>query len=161
MVASISCHYSISNAPSPEQSCASSNSSKGQEEKIWLWRPTFRISSITKTLTTIFHVLNTHKEIKLPQEKQTFPLNANMSLYCPYHCISGHNLDECCTFRDLVYDWHEKGTLDWNVIADQKKNSYSLQQRKSQKNYLVTHHQTKTLASLILMENLFLDTGRR
>ena len=45
-------------------------------------------------------------------------LNYDKNKYCPYHRRHGHNLENCWTFKDIIYDLVEANVFNWNTLIE-------------------------------------------
>ena len=68
------------------------------------------------TLADMFIKLESAKAIELPPTKPETP-NCDQNKYCPFHRRHGHNIDDCWTFRDAVYDMVEADVFEWDVLV--------------------------------------------
>ena len=72
------------------------------------------------TLADMFIELESTKAIELPPAKPETP-NCDQNKYCPFHRTHGHNINDCWTFRDAVYDMIEANVFECNVLVKRAK----------------------------------------
>ena len=68
----------------------------------------------------MFIELDGTKAIELLPTKPEAP-NCDQSKYCPFHRRRGHNIDDCWTFRDIVYGMVEADLFEWDVLIEKAK----------------------------------------
>ncbi|MQM20976.1 hypothetical protein Taro_054006 [Colocasia esculenta] len=71
---------------------------------------------LPESLGDIFFALMSCDAIQLPPQKEGVHPRADTSKYCPYHRAPGHEIHNCFTFRDWVYDLNEQGRINWDDI---------------------------------------------
>ena len=72
------------------------------------------------TLTNMFIELENAKAIELPPARPEM-LHSDQSKFCPFHRRHGHNIDDCWTFRDIVYDMADADVFEWDVLIKRAK----------------------------------------
>ena len=72
------------------------------------------------TLADMFIELEEAKALEFPPVRPELP-NCDRNKYCPLHRMHGHNINDCWTFRDLVYDMVEADVLEWDVLVKRAK----------------------------------------
>ncbi|MQM08187.1 hypothetical protein Taro_041040 [Colocasia esculenta] len=91
---------------------------------------------LSETLSDIFLALISKEAIRLPPERPLNP-SVDQTRYCIFHRQPGHTIDQCFTFKDLVYDLHEQSRIDWTalrrVIGDIKEWQRQQQQQRQQR----------------------------
>ncbi|MQM00743.1 hypothetical protein Taro_033486 [Colocasia esculenta] len=70
---------------------------------------------LPETLSDIFLALLSTDAIRLPPERPLNP-SVDQTRYCVFHRQPGHTIDQCFTFKDLVYDLHEQHRIDWTAL---------------------------------------------
>ena len=68
----------------------------------------------------MFIELEDAKAIELPLAMPELP-NCDQSKYYPFHRVHGHNINDCWTFRDIVYDMLEADVFEWDVLVKRAK----------------------------------------
>ncbi|MQM19532.1 hypothetical protein Taro_052538, partial [Colocasia esculenta] len=61
----------------------------------------------------IFFSLISCDAIQLPPQKKGVHPRADTSKYSPYHRALGHEIHNCFTFSDWVYDMNDQGRINW------------------------------------------------
>ena len=82
-------------------------------------RPGLKRSSyppLPESLEDIFFALLAANAIQLPQPKESMNPNVDKFKYCPYHRMPGHELRNCFTFKDWIYDMNDEGRINWHDV---------------------------------------------
>ncbi|MQL93220.1 hypothetical protein Taro_025864 [Colocasia esculenta] len=69
----------------------------------------------------IFFALISCNAIQLPPQKEGVHPRADTSKYCPYHRAPSHEIHNCFTFRNWVYDMSYQGRINWDDIKVHEK----------------------------------------
>ena len=73
--------------------------------------------SLPQPWTAVFWSLLNQNALKLPPERpQAWLEHLDKTKFCAYHRMSGHDLTQCYTVRDLIYDLNDEGIIDWSNI---------------------------------------------
>lgn len=69
------------------------------------------------SFVTAITILMGNGQVQLPPERKTAPYpGLDLTKYCPFHRSPGHTLETCWDARDLIYDLHETGRIDWDAL---------------------------------------------
>ncbi|MQM00555.1 hypothetical protein Taro_033293, partial [Colocasia esculenta] len=71
---------------------------------------------LPETLEDIFFAFMSCDAIQLPPQRENTNPRVDTSRYCPYHRNHGHDITNCFTFRDWVYDMNDQGRVNWDDV---------------------------------------------
>ena len=73
--------------------------------------------SLPQPWTAVFWSLLNQNALQLPPERpQAWSEHLDKTKFCAYHRMPGHDLTQCYTVRDLIYDLNDEGRIDWSNI---------------------------------------------
>ncbi|MQM20914.1 hypothetical protein Taro_053944, partial [Colocasia esculenta] len=95
---------------------------------------------LPETLEDVFFALMSCDAIRLPPQRESVNPRVDTSKYCPYHRAPYHDINNCFTFRDWVYDMNDQGRINWEdvKVAIAKSRPLQLILPKSQEDVHVT-----------------------
>ncbi|MQM09418.1 hypothetical protein Taro_042290 [Colocasia esculenta] len=73
-------------------------------------------SALPESLGDIFFALMSCDAIQRPPQKEVVHPRADTSKYYPYHRAPGHEIHNCFTFHDWVYDMNDQGRINWDDV---------------------------------------------
>ncbi|MQL97690.1 hypothetical protein Taro_030386 [Colocasia esculenta] len=123
----------LTNPPQGQQQCQYSQvpPPDGSQQRRPMGPRRAHYPPLPETLSDIFLALLSTDAIRLPPERPLNP-SVDQTRYCVFHRQPGHTIDQCFTFKDLVYDLHEQKRIDWTALWQSRQQRQPPQQQQQQ-----------------------------